>query len=271
MAVQHFLRDVWSKSILDQLEVECVLVDSCYRVYEGDVKYAQKVKILGVGEPTVGKYVRGTDITVTPMSDEGQWLEITESNYFAFGVDDVDEAQSQPGLPEEYQRKSVHALAVERDTFVANLIKNVKSENHSTVASLTAEAVLEGIDDAIVALRERNFNEDGVIELTPRAAKLFKNNLITLSTNNPDYIKKNVLGSYDGFTVKMSNNMAKDTSHAYCDIRGKKAIAFAGQLEEVKAVEIEKQFGDLIKGLDVFGAKVIDEDRIQVIKVPLKA
>lgn len=269
MAVQHFLRDAWSKSILDQMEVECVLVDSCYRVFEGDVKFAQKVKILGVGEPTVGKYVRGTDITVTPMSDEGQWLEITESNYFAFNVDDVDAAQSQPGLPEEYQQKSVHALAVERDTFVANLIKG--APHATTVTALTAEAVLEGIDDAIVSLRERNFNEDGVIELTPRAAKLFKSNLITLSTNNPDYIKKNVLGTYDGFTVKMSNNMAKDATHAYCDVRGKKAIAFAGQLEEVKAVEIEKQFGDLIKGLDVFGAKVIDEDRIQVIKVPLKA
>lgn len=270
MAVEHFLRDVWSKSILDQLELECVLVDSCHRVYEGDVKHAKRVKILGVGEPTIGKYTRGTDITVNPMSDEGQWLDIDQANYFAFNVDDVDEAQAQPGLPEEYQRKSVHALAIERDTYVANLIKNVTG-NVTTVTALTADAMLDGVDDGIVALRERNFAEDGVIELTPKAAKLFKSNLITLSTDNPEYIKKGTIGTYDGFTVKMSNNMAKDTTHAYCCIRGKKAIAFAGQLEKVEAVRIEKQFGDLIKGLDVFGAKVIDADRIQVIKVPLKA
>ena len=69
----------------------------------------------------------------------------------------------------------------------------------------------------------------------------------------------------------MSNNMAKDTTHAYCDIRGKKAIAFAGQLEKVEACRAEKRFADIIKGLDVYGGKLIDNDRIQVIKVPLKA
>ena len=73
----------------------------------------------------------------------------------------------------------------------------------------------------------------------------------------------------------MSNNMAKDatgtTKYAYCDIRGKKAIAFAGQINEVEALRAEKRFKDIIRGLDTFGAKVIDEARIQVVKVPLAA
>jgi hypothetical protein len=69
--------------------------------------------------------------------------------------------------------------------------------------------------------------------------------------------------------VKMSNNMAKDSSHSYCAIRGKKAVAFAGQLEKVEACRAEKRFSDLVKGLDVYGGKVIDNDRIEVIKVPL--
>ena len=69
----------------------------------------------------------------------------------------------------------------------------------------------------------------------------------------------------------MSNNMAKDTTHAYCDIRGKKAIAFAGQINEGEALRAEKRFKDIVRGLDTFGAKTIDEARIQVIKVPLKA
>ena len=53
-----------------------------------------------------------------------------------------------------------------------------------TEAGLTAEGFKEGVDEAIVALRNRNFDEDGVIEITPAAYNLFKNNLITLSTNN---------------------------------------------------------------------------------------
>ena len=67
----------------------------------------------------------------------------------------------------------------------------------------------------------------------------------------------------------MSNNMAKDTTHVYCCVRGKKAIAFAGQIDKVEACRAEKRFADIVKGLDVYGAKVIDNDRIQVIKVPV--
>ena len=76
---------------------------------------------------------------------------------------------------------------------------------------------------------------------------------------------------YDEFNVVMSNNMAKDGTYAYCDVRGKKAIAFAGQINEVEALRAEKRFKDIIRGLDTFGAKVIDNDRIQTIKVPLSA
>jgi hypothetical protein len=100
---------------------------------------------------------------------------------------------------------------------------------------------------------------------------VFKNCLITLSTDNPEYIKKGKVGVYDDFDVIMSNNMAKDGSHVYCDIRGKKAIAFAGQINKVEALRAEKRFKDIIRGLDTFGAKVIDEARIQVVKVPLTA
>jgi hypothetical protein len=201
------------------------------------------------------------------MSDTSQLLTIDQAKYFAFYVDDVDKAQSVPGLPEKFQEKSVHALAVARDTFVANLIKGVT--NVTPADSLTAEGVKTAIDEAIVALRERNFNEDAVIEISPAVYNVFKNQLITLSTNNPEYIKKGIVGMYDNMEVMMSNNLAKDTSYVYCDIRGKKAIAFAGQIEKVEACRAEKRFADIIKGLDVYGGKVIDDDRIQVIKVPV--
>lgn len=269
MAVTNFIQTIWSKKIQDSLELECKLVDNCLRDYEGDCKYAQSVKILGVGEPTIGAYDGTKDIEIEDMQDAGQLLTINQANYFAFYVDDVDKAQSVPGLPEEYQRKAVHGLAVARDTYVANLIKG--AQNATTATNLTMEAVKQAIDDGIVALRERNFAEDGVIEISPAVYNVFKNCLITLSTNNPELIKKGVVGVYDGFNVIMSNNMAKDASHVYCAIRGKKAIAFAGQINEVEALRAEKRFKDIVRGLDTFGAKVIDEARIQVVKAPLKA
>ena len=270
MAVTNFIQSIWSKKIQDDLELKCKLVDNCLRDYEGDVKHAASVKILGVGEPTIGAYDSGVDITIEEMSDRGQLLTIDQANYFAFYVDDVNQAQSVPGLKEKYQEKAVHGLAIARDTYVANLIKGVTA-NVTTAEDLTQEAVKEAIDKGIVALRERNFDEEGVIEITPAVYNVFKNCLITLSTNNPEYIKKGIVGVYDDFSVVMSNNMAKDGSFAYCDIRGKKAIAFAGQINEVEALRAEKRFKDIIRGLDTFGAKVIDEARIQVIKVPVGA
>lgn len=269
MAATNFIQQIWSKNIQDDLELECKLVDNCLRDYEGDCKYAQSVKILGVGEPTIGAYDGTKDITIEDMSDKGQILTIDQANYFAFYVDDIDQAQSVPGLKEKYQAKAVHGLAVARDTFVANLIKG--ATNATTATALTQEAVKEAVDAAIVALRERNFNEAGVIEITPAVYNVFKNCLITLSTDNPEYIKKGKVGVYDTFDVIMSNNMAKDGTYAYCDIRGKKAVAFAGQINEVEALRAEKRFKDIVRGLDTFGAKVIDEARIQVIKVPLGA
>ena len=269
MAVTNFIQQVWSKKIQDDLELKCKLVDNCLREYEGDCKYAQSVKILGVGEPTIGTYDNTKDINIEDMSDKGQILTIDQANYFAFYVDDIDQAQSVPGLKEQYQEKAVHGLAVKRDSYIANLIKS--GTNATTATALTQEAVKEAIDKAIVALRERNFDEDGVIEISPAVYNVFKNCLITLSTNNPELIRKGVVGMYDNFDVIMSNNMAKDSTHVYCDIRGKKAIAFAGQINEVEALRAERRFKDIVRGLDTFGAKVIDEARIQVIKVPVGA
>ena len=256
MAVTNFIQQIWSKKIQDDLELKCKLVDNCLRDYEGDCQYAQSVKILGVGEPTIGDYT-GADITIEEMTDKGQILTIDQAKYFAFYVDDVNKAQSVPGLAEKYQEKAVHGLAVARDTYVATLIQGASNK---TTVTMTEEGFKKGVDDAIVELRERNFDEEGVIEITPAGYALFKNHLITLSTNNPEYIKKGIVGMYDGFEVIMSNNLKTPGC-----VRGKKAIAFAGQINEVEALRAEKKFCDIVRGLDTFGAKVIDENRIQVL------
>ena len=268
MAVTNFIQTIWSKKIQDDLELKCKLVDNCLRDYEGDCKFARSVKILGVGEPTISAYDASKGVTYEAMSDKGQVLEINQQYSFSFLVDDIDKAQSVAGLAEKYQEKAVHGLAVKRDAYVASLIKSV-TNNVTTAEGLTREAVKNAIDKAIVALRERNFDEEGVIEITPAVYNLFKNELITLSTNNPEYIKKGIVGVYDDFNVIMSNGLAKDGEFAYCAVRGKKAIAFAGQINEVEAGRHQDYFADYVRGLDTFGAKVIDENRIQVVKVPV--
>ena len=267
MAVTNFIQQIWSKNIQDDLELKTKLVQNCTREYEGDAKFARTVKILAVGEPTIGAYDGTQDISIEEMSDRGQLLTIDQANYFAFYVDDVNEAQSVPGLAKKYQAKAVHGLAVARDTYVANLIKN--GFYAVTAAGTTSANVRAAIDGGIVKLRERNFDEEGVIEISPAVYNVFKQDLILVSTDNPEYIKRGLVGYYDGFEVIMSNNLAKDSTYVYCDIRGKKAIAFAGQINEVEALRAEKRFKDIIRGLDTFGAKIIDNERLQVVKFPV--
>lgn len=284
MSVQHFQPIIWSKKIQDWLEEKCKLVMDCTRKYEGDCEYAKAVKILAVGEPTIGNYT-GADINIEEMTDSSQDLYIDVQKYFAFEVKDVDKAQSVPGLPEAYQEKSVNKLALNREKFIGALVagkaqstadEEAKNGNYKegatkviTATNKTQKAIKEAIDEAITTLRENNYDDAGVIEIDPRDYGLFKNELIELKTANDELIKRGIVGTYDSYEVKSTNNVYKDGSHVYCIVRSKNAIAFAGQINEVEAGRMERRFSDYVRGLDTFGAKIIAQDELVCVKIPL--
>lgn len=284
MAVQHFIRTVWAKKIQDDLEEKCKLVKDCTRDYEGECKYAQTVKILAVGDPTVGNYT-GQDINIEEMTDSSQDLVIDMQKYFAFEVKDVDKAQSQPGLPEKYQQKAMQKLALTREKHIGALVagkaqtsKDEEAKNDTykqgatniiTAKSNSQADIKTAIDDAIIKLRENNFDDAGIIELDPRSYKTFKDQLIELKTANDELIKRGVIAQYDNYDVKSTNNVYRDATHVYCIVRSDKAIAFAGQIDEVEAGRMERRFSDYIRGLDVYGAKIIAQKELVCVKIPL--
>ncbi len=286
MSVVHFIQTIWSKKIQDDLEEKCKLVQDCTRKYEGDCKYGNTVKILAVGDPTVGPYV-GKDINIEEMTDSSQDLVIDVQNYFAFEVKDVDKAQSVPGLPEKYQQKAMRKLALKREKFVGALVagkaqstvdEEAKTSNYKegavhiiTATNKTKSAIKIALDEAIVTLRERNFDDAGVIEIDPRDYGLFKDELIELKTANDELIRRGVVGEYDTYEVKSTNNVYKDENYVYCIVRSKDAIAFAGQINEVEAGRMEKRFSDYIRGLDTFGGKIIAQDELVCVRIPLVA
>lgn len=324
MLVQFFQREIWSKSIQDDLEMKVKLINNCTRAYEGDCEYAKTVRILGVGDPTISGYQGNVDYE--EMTDSHQLLNIDFAEYFSFAVNDIDKAQSMPGLPEKYQAKAVRGLAQRRDINVGRLVAGkcitTKSEgvatytktadsaillykdyftlekgkykrvakpkiadkanyyeitsgtyekgadNSITAAGKTQANIKTAIDDSIVELRLRNLDE-GVIEIDPRTYSTFKNNLIELSTNNPELIRRGVVGMYDNFEVIMSNAIYTDATHRYCMARSKEAIAFAGQINEVESLRLQDKFSDGIRGLDTYGMKIIAQDELEVIKIPV--
>lgn len=284
MSVQYFQQTIWSKKIQDDLEEKCKLVQDCTREYEGDCKYANTVRILAVGDPTIGNYT-GKDINIEEMTDSMQELKIDVQKYFAFEVKDVDKAQSVPGLPEKYQQKAMHKLALTREKFIGALVagkaqstvdEEAKNDTYKegaknviTAAGKTKGNIKTALDDAIVLLREKNFDDAGIIEIDPRTYKTFKDELIELKTANDELIRKGVVGQYDNYNVKSTNNVYRDETHVYCIVRSNMAIAFAGQINEVEAGRMEKRFSDYVRGLDTYGAKIIAQDELVCVKIPL--
>lgn len=284
MSFNHFIQTLWSAKIQKDLEEKCKLVKDCTREYEGDCQYAQTVKILGVGDPTIGNYV-GQDITIEAMKSRSQELTIDVQKYFAFEVPDVDKAQSVPGLPEKYQEKSVKALALKREKFIGALVAGKAQSsadeedgndtykpgatNIIVATNKTKAAIRAALTAAIVKLRENNFDDSGVIEFGPADYALFKDELIDLKTNNDELVSRGVVGKFDNYEVKSTNNIYRDDSHSYAIVRSKHAIAFVGQINEVEAGRMEKRFSDYIRGLDVYGGKIIAQEQLVCVKIPL--
>lgn len=285
MSVQHFIQTIWSKKIQDDLEEKCKLVQDCTREYEGDCQYAQTVKILAVGDPTIGDYTGKNPINYEEMTDDSQDLVIDVQKYFSFRVNDVDKAQSVPGLPEKFQQKSMKALALAREKFIGALVagkaqssadKEAGNDTYKVGAAtiITAKSnsqadIKAALDDAIITLREKNFDDSGIIEIDPRTYKTFKDQLIEMKTANDELIKRGVVGQYDAYDVKSTNNVYRDSTHVYCIVRSDKAIAFAGQINKVEAGRMEGYFSDYVRGLDTYGAKIIAQDELVCVKVPL--
>lgn len=284
MSVNHFIQTVWSKKIQDDLEEKCKLVLDCTRDYEGDCQYAQTVKILAVGEPVIGNYI-GQDIDIEEMSDSSQDLTVDVQKYFAFQVGNVDKAQSVPGLPEKFQQNAMNRLAVTREKYIGALVAGKAqssadeeagndtykegAEHILTATDNTRSGIKAAIDEAIILLREHNFDDAGVIELDPRSYKTFSEELIELKTANDELIRRGIVGQYDGFDVKSTNNLYRDENHVYCMVRSRNAIAFVGQVNQMEAGTMEKRFSDYVRGLDTYGAKIIAQDELVCVKIPL--
>ncbi|MBQ8796541.1 MAG: hypothetical protein IJZ54_08975 [Clostridia bacterium] len=287
MSVNHFIQTIWSKKIQDDLEEKCKLVQDCTRDYEGDCKFAQTVKILAVGDPTISNYTGKKPLNYEEMSDDSQDLVIDIQKSFSFRVNDVDKAQSVPGLPEKYQQKAMRKLALAREKFIGALVagkaqstadeeaKNTTykegAKNVVTAKSNSRADIKVAIDEAMIILRENDFDDSGVVEIDPRSYKTFKDELIELKTANDELIRRGIVGQYDDYDVKPTNNVYRDTEYVYCIVRSRNAVAFAGQINEVEAGRMQDYFSDYVRGLDTYGGKIIAHKEIVCVKIPLPA
>ena len=280
MAITNFQQTIWSRKIQTQLDTITSLKDHCDFQFEGDIKYAKEVKILNVVRPTIRTYVPGTSLTREAGTDGSQLLQINQYRYFDFEVEDIDKAQSVPGLIENLTSEATKGLSEEADKYVASLVATDVGLATPNVSVGTATDI-SGVSDGGVALLEKGFqklyennckvSDNYHLEITPEWYTILRPYIISLDTNNSDLIKKGYVGHYGNALISIENNLGTATvsSHSckLAMLRTTKAIAFAGQIDKVEAYRPHDAFQDAIKALYVFGAKIVRPEQIYVFPI----
>lgn len=278
MAITNFQQTIWSKKIQHQLETITSLKDHCDFQFEGDIKGAKEVKILGVNRPTIRTYVPGTALTREAGTDSSQLLKIDQFRYFDFEVEDIDKVQSVPGLIEALSKEATLGLSEEADKYVASL--TVTAAAGTDVAKATATDI-STVTDGGVALIETGFaslygnnckvSDTFYLEITPEWYTILRPAILELDTNNSDLIKKGFVGKYGNALISIENLLGEATVDSQaCKLamlRTSKAIAFAGQIDKVEAYRPHDAFQDAIKGLYVFGAKIVRPEQMYLFPI----
>ena len=274
--VQHFQRTVWSASILRSLDTITSLRKHCNFEYEKDTKNAREVKILGVTRPTIHTYVSGTPLVRESAGDTSQTLVLDQFKYFNFEVEDIDKAQSQNGLMEALTDEASKGLALEGDKYVAEIVKQAADAGEisvsASVITLTNSNAMASVEEGFATLYEHNcsVHDAFYLEVAPRVFTTYRQQLTELSTNNPEILKKGAVGKINNAFVCIENCLAEAEGAYYNILRTEKAVAFAEQIESVEAYRPEDAFTDAVKGLYVFGAKIVRPEEIYVMKTAKK-
>lgn len=266
----NFMPTYWSKYCQTELRKDLVLANWCDYKFEGELKSGNKLKIVGAVRPTIQKYIPGQDLTIEHLEDTAQMLEITESDAFAFEVDDIEKAQSKEGYLETQFDEAKAALAESADAFVGKLAKDANPDMMSASIDLSAQtSFLDSINEAHVKLYQNNVSQKTELaaDLTPEHIVGLRTELAELFTENVEFIKRGALGKYANTYLRMSNNLYTDGTDHFEMVRTKKAIAFAGQIDKLETDRKEKGFADIVKGLHVYGAKIVRPKELYVIKV----
>lgn len=276
MSIVNFIPTLWAGAILAWLEKSLVYASVTNRNYEGMIKQAgDKVKISEIGDITINTYAK-TDISLQTLDSASRFLEITEQKYFAYIVDDIDNVQMNVELMDKASSKAAYALRDTADQFIAGkytdagivsglgttgtpLSVTSDGASSSTKASALLSKFQRALDDAKVPKEGRWLVIPPWIEqkLVMEKILLPMGNMTSVNYDN-GRIGQTVFG----FDLRVSHNVPVSSSKYRILAGVNDAITYAEQIVSVEAFRPQLRFADAIKGLHVYGAKVIRPDML---------
>lgn len=266
-----FIPTVWAARLLTALEKTLVYGQArvANRDYEGEIREAgNSVRIASIGDVSIGDYTKNVDIEdPETLTDSQQTLNIDQAKYFNFFVDSIDRAQQNVNVLDEAMRRSAWALRDEADTFLAGLM-GAAVPGGNTLGT-PSEPVVPTSDDAYeylvdlgVLLDEANAPIEGRFVIVPawfHGMLLKDDRFVNAGTLRSDRrLANGQVGEAAGFTILKSNHVPNDEGEAYQIIAGHSiATAYVEQILDLHSYKPEKRFGDAVKGLHVYGARVV--------------
>ena len=269
--INHFQKTVWSRSILRSLETTTSLRNHCNFQYEKDAENAKAVRILSVNRPDIYEYKPGTPLVRGAGADSSMEMHLDQYYYFNFEVEDIDQKQSVPGLMEALTDEAAKGLVLEGDKYVATLIKaevDAGKVEASEEITLTTANAMASVEEGFATLYGNNCKPTDTfyLELAPRVFTTYRQQMTELSTNNPEILKKGAVGKINNAYVCIENLLPSSDTAYYNILRTDKAVAFAEQIEKLEKYRPDDAFTDAVKGLYVFGAKIVRPAEIYVMK-----
>ena len=250
--------------------------------YEGEIsKYGDKVIIRQTPDMTISDYRKNMKLNYEQPVISTVELMIDRGKYFAFAVDNVDKRQADINFIEDWSDDAAEQMKIAIDSDVLN---NIYSDVHASNKGITAGAessgynigasgsavpvtkanVLDYIVDCGSILSEQNVPETGRWMVIPTwmANYIKKSDLkdasMTGDTVSP--LRNGRLGVIDQFEIFITNNYTSvsDTQTCYHVLFGTKhATTFAAQMTDMETLPNPDTFGQLIRGLNVYGYEVI--------------
>lgn len=274
MAIDRFIPEIWAAQLLTALEKNLVFAQPgiVNRDYEGEISQSgDTVRITSISDPTIGNYVPNTTV-ITPenLTDAQRTLVIDQSKYFAFEVDDVEKRQAKGDVMPEAMRRAAYKLRDIVDQYIAAFYTQVPTANRvnsGSAVAVTAADPTSVYDDVLVPLSvkldEANVPSEGRWVVLPpwmHGRALSDDRFIRAdASGTTSGLRNAVVGSAAGFDVLKSNNVPLVTGDDYAVLAGggNMAISYAEQINKVEAYRPESSFSDAVKGLHLWGAKVI--------------
>ncbi|MFJ6729377.1 P22 phage major capsid protein family protein [Streptomyces sp. NPDC091281] len=279
MSVALFKPQVWSAQILTGLDEALVYAQPqiVNRDYEGEItSQGQSVRIVTIGDPSVFPYKSGDTINYEDIDTAGLDLPIDQGDAFAFKLDDVDKTQVAVNPMAKTTQRAARKLAAKADTYVANLYTGVAPAN---VVGTTGAPInittnpKDAWDKVLIPLRTRLNRAnvpalDRYVVVSPEftGALLQDDRFVRVdASGNEQGLRNGIVGRAAGFDVLESNVTpvpSGDTQVIQAGYPG--AITFVDQILETEALRLESTIADAVRGLHVYGAKLLRPEGIAV-------